>query len=157
MTVSSKICEACKAVNAIDVKYCSICGGANFELAKAESATDSSFESSPALNSAVDSQPHVNQRSLLILTIDHVPGREIAEVIGTVAGQGDAWFNTTFMRIEDARKKAMQDIRLKALAVEADAIIGLSINTAGVRGFWGIGALGQSAVVQVIGTAVKLK
>jgi len=33
----------------------------------------------------------------------------------------------------------------------------LTVNVSGIRGFWGISPLGQSAVVQATGTAVTLK
>jgi len=94
---------------------------------------------------------------ILLLTIDYIPGREIETALGTVLGHGDTWFGTTRDRVQQARDEAIDDLYKKAARVGADAVVGLTVNVSGVRGFWGIGTLGQSAVVQATGTAVKLK
>ena len=96
-------------------------------------------------------------KEVLLLSIDYVPGREIEEAIGTVLGHGDAWFGTTRDRVSQAREQAISDLRDKAVRLGADSVVGLTVTVAGVRGFFGIGTLGQSAVVQATGTAVKLK
>jgi len=92
-----------------------------------------------------------------LLNIEYVPGREIEVALGTVLGHGDAWFGTTRDRVKHARDEAVADLRMKALRLGADAIVGLTVTVSGERGFWGMPTIGQSAVVQVTGTAVKLK
>mgnify|MGYP000635580325 CR=1 FL=1 len=94
---------------------------------------------------------------LLLLNIEYVPGREIEVALGTVLGHGDAWSGTTRERVVRSRDEAIDDLRMKAFRLGADAVIGLTVTVSGIRGFWGLGTLGQSAVVQVTGTAVKLK
>jgi uncharacterized protein YbjQ (UPF0145 family) len=94
---------------------------------------------------------------ILLLSIDYVPGREIETALGTVLGHGDAWFGTTRDRVSQSRDEAIADLRNKAVRIGADAVVGLTVTVAGVRGFWGIGTLGQSAVVQATGTAVKFR
>jgi len=99
----------------------------------------------------------LTNRDMLLLSIDYVPGREIDHAIGVVLGHGDAWSGTSRNRVAQSRQEAISDIRAKALGVGADAVVGLTVTVSGIRGFWGIGTLGQSAVVQATGTAVKLK
>lgn len=99
----------------------------------------------------------VNATDIQILTIDYVPGREIDRALGTVLGQGDFWFSTSRDRVTAARKAALTGLRNNAMSAGADAVIGVSITVTGVKGFWGIPGVGQSAVVQAYGTAVKLK
>jgi len=107
-----------------------------------------------------DSKPEFGSASgsdFLLLSIDYVPGREIERAIGTVMGHGDAWFGTTRERVQQSRDEAIADLRKKAALLGADAVVGLTVHVSGIRGFWGISPLGQSAVVQATGTAVTLK
>ena len=99
----------------------------------------------------------VNALDIQILTIDHVPGREIDRALGVVLGQGDYWFGTARERVDAARKTALTALRNNAMSAGADAVIGVTITVTGVKGFWGIPGVGQSAVVQAYGTAVKFK
>lgn len=103
------------------------------------------------------SEVTAEQAKIQLLTIDYVPGSEIEYAIGAMLGHGDAWFGTTRERVAKSREEAIDDLRSKALRLGADAVIGLTVTVSGVRGFWGISPLGQSAVVQASGTAVKLK
>lgn len=98
-----------------------------------------------------------SNNELALLTIDYVPGREIEHALGTVLGHGDAFGGTSRNRVTDARNEAIADLRNKASRIGADAVVGLSVSVAGVRGFWGFSFFAQSAVVHATGTAVKLK
>jgi len=99
----------------------------------------------------------VDQSDIKLLTIDYVPGREIEHAFGAVLGHGDAWFGTTRERVAKSREEAISDLRSKAMRLGADAVVGLTVTVSGVKGFWGMPTIGQSAVVQASGTAVKLK
>jgi uncharacterized protein YbjQ (UPF0145 family) len=98
-----------------------------------------------------------SRNEILLVTIDHVPGREIEQAIGVVLGHGDTWFGTSSERVTASRTKAISDLRSKAAAAGADAVVGMVVTVSGVKGWWGTPAFGQSAVVQAYGTAVKLK
>jgi len=103
------------------------------------------------------SEPLNHASEVLLVNIDYVPGREIDKTLGTIVGHGDFWFGTAKERVDSARKKALADILEQARLLGADAIIGLDISVSGIRGFWGLSLTGQSAVVQAVGTAIKLK
>ncbi len=94
---------------------------------------------------------------LLLVTVDHVPGREIDHALGTVLGHGDTFFGTSRERVATSRDAALAEMRRNAKNEGADAVIGVTITVSGVKGFWGILGGGQSAVVHAYGTAVKLK
>ena len=99
----------------------------------------------------------MDSQDIQLLTIDYIPGREIDEALGTVLGSGNKWFGTSRERVDLARKEALASLRISANSAGADAVVGVTITVSGVKGFWGIPAIGQSAVVQAYGTAVKLK
>lgn len=105
----------------------------------------------------VKSESVNNSSKVLLLNIDFVPGREIDKTFGALVGYGDFWFGSTKMRVDSAREQAIDDILEQARLLGADAIIGLDISVSGIRGFWGLSLTGQSAVVQAVGTAIKLK
>jgi len=103
------------------------------------------------------SSQSVHQNEIILVTIDHVPGREISNAIGVVLGHGDSWFGTSSDRVSASRTMAISELRSKAAAAGADAVVGMVVTVSGVKGFWGFPGLGQSAAVQAYGTAVKLK
>jgi len=146
-----KECRSCNQTIHIGLVQCWSCNGREFsdihqlqKEAGVESDPESEFESASGSD-------------FLLLSIDYVPGREIELAMGTVLGHGDAWFGTTRERVQQSRDEAIADLRKKAALLGADAVVGLTVNVSGIRGFWGISPLGQSAVVQATGTAVTLK
>ncbi len=103
------------------------------------------------------SDEHMDAQDIQLLTIDFIPGREIDEALGTVLGSGDTWFGTSRERVDLARRTALSSLRASAHDAGADAVVGVTITVSGVKGFWGVPGVGQSAVVQAYGTAVTLK
>ena len=146
-----KECLSCNQAIHLGLVKCWNCGGRtfsdSFQVLK-EDGADSDSESEFG---------HASGNDFLLLSIDYVPGREIELAMGTVMGHGDAWFGTTRERVQQSRDQAIADLRKKATLLGADAVVGLTVQVSGIRGFWGIGTLGQSAVVQATGTAVTLK
>ena len=103
---------------------------------------------------------------MLLSTIDHVPGREIAQSLGLVTGSvvTSKHFGKDFMAgmktivggelkgytemLEDARRIAMERLIAQATALGADAVIGIRLTSSAV--------MQGAAEVTAYGTAVKL-
>lgn len=104
---------------------------------------------------------------MLIVTVDYVPGKEVAEVLGTVTGSVVSSKNMgkDFMAgvktlvggeikgytemLEDARRIAMERLESNANVMGADAVLGLRLTSSAV--------MQGAAEVTAYGTAVKLK
>ena len=103
---------------------------------------------------------------MLLSTIDHVPGREIAQSLGLVTGSVvmSKHFGKDFMAgmktivggelkgytemLEDARRIATERLIAQATALGADAVIGIRLTSSAV--------MQGAAEVTAYGTAVKL-
>ena len=103
---------------------------------------------------------------MLLSTIDHVPGKEIAQSLGLVTGSvvTSKHFGKDFMAgmktlvggeikgytemLEDARRIAMERMQAQAAALGADAIVGIRLTSSAV--------MSSAAEVTAYGTAVKL-
>ncbi|MBA4782236.1 MAG: YbjQ family protein [Rhizobiales bacterium] len=106
---------------------------------------------------------------MIISTTDQVPNREIAEIVGIVAGEavlGANIFRDFFAGIRDivggragsyqsvlrdARHHALDDMIAEAKALGADAIVGIDLDYE---------AIGQNSTILMVsanGTAVKLR
>jgi uncharacterized protein YbjQ (UPF0145 family) len=147
-----KMCSSCLALYEDDVEFCAVCISVNFK-----NIGDGALKDDRQYATAESSIPQSRSREIQILTIDHVPGQEIDQAIDSVVGHGVAWFGTSNSRVVNARENAMADLRKRAIAMNADAVVGVSLSISGIRGFWGFSLLAQSAVVHVTGTAVLLK
>ncbi len=104
---------------------------------------------------------------MLHLTIDYVPNREIAEVLGVVRGSSvrAKWFGADFLSglkntvggeltkymelLTEAREKSLTRMDEDAKELGADAVIGLRFMTSQITQ--------GAAEIFVFGTAVKLK
>ena len=103
---------------------------------------------------------------MLISTIDHVPGREIAQNLGLVTGSvvtskhvgkdlaaglktfvGGELKGYTEM-LDDARRIALQRLEANAAAIGADAIVGVLLTSSAI--------MQGAAEVTAYGTAVRL-
>ena len=102
-------------------------------------------------------------------TTHDIPGREVAEVLGVVAGEavlGANVFRDLFAGIRDfvggraggyqkvlrsGREHAMEDMVEEARDLGADAIVGVDID------YEAVGSNGSMLMVSVNGTAVKLR
>ena len=107
--------------------------------------------------------------TLPVTTTPDMPGREIAEVLGVVAGEavlGANVFRDLFAGIRDfvggraggyqkvlrdGRYHAMDDMIDEARSLGADAVVGVDID------YEAVGANGSMLMVSVNGTAVKLR
>lgn len=103
---------------------------------------------------------------MILSTIDHVPGREIAQHLGLVTGSvvTSKHFGKDFMAgmktlvggeikgytemLEDARKIALERLQAQALSLGADAVVGVRLTSSAV--------MQSAAEVTAYGTAVKL-
>ena len=103
---------------------------------------------------------------MLLSTIDHVPGREIAQYLGLVCGSvvSSKHLGKDFMAgmktlvggeirgytemLEDARRIALERLQAQAAALGADAIVGIRLTSSSV--------MQSAAEVTAYGTAVKL-
>lgn len=104
---------------------------------------------------------------MLLSTIDHVPGREIEQSLGLVTGSvvTSKHFGKDFMAgmktlvggeikgytqmLEDARRIAIERLQAQAVALGADAVIGVRLTSSAV--------MQGAAEVTAYGTAVKLR
>ncbi len=104
---------------------------------------------------------------MLMLTIDSVPGKEIAEVLGMATGSvvTSKHFGKDFMAgmktivggeikgytemLEDARRIATQRLEANAASMGADAVLGVRFTSSAV--------MASAAEVTMYGTAVKLR
>ena len=104
---------------------------------------------------------------MLLLTMNKVPGKEIEEVLGLVTGSvvSSKHFGKDFMAgmktlvggeikgytemLEDARNMALGRLEAQALALGADAVVGLRLTSSSV--------MQSAAEVTAYGTAVKLR
>ena len=104
---------------------------------------------------------------MLLLTIDHVPGREIEQSLGLVTGSvvTSKHFGKDFMAgmttlvggeikgytemLEDARRIAIERLQAQAAALGADAILGVRLTSSAV--------MSGAAEVTAYGSAVKLR
>lgn len=105
---------------------------------------------------------------MITTTTDTVPGREVTEIVGVVAGEAVLGANIVrdfFANIRDivggrsgayqkvladGRELAMRDMMEAAHDLGADAIVGVDID------YEGVGQSGGMLMVSVNGTAVKL-
>ncbi len=106
---------------------------------------------------------------MITTTTESVPGRDVTEILGVVAGEAvlganivrDFFANVrdivggrsgSYQKVlADGRDLAMNDMLEAALELGADAIIGVDID------YEGIGQSGGMLMVSVNGTAVKLR
>ena len=106
---------------------------------------------------------------MIISTTDAVPGAEVDEILGVVAGEavlGANVFRDIFASIRDfvggraggyqqvlrdGRLMALEDMEAEAYQMGADAIIGVDID------YEAIGQNGSMLMVSVNGTAVRLR
>ena len=104
---------------------------------------------------------------MLLLTIDYVPGREIAQSLGLVTGSvvSSKHLGKDFMAglktivggeirgytemLEDARSIALERLQTQAAAMGADAVVGIRLTSSAV--------MDSAAEVTAYGTAVKLR
>ena len=104
---------------------------------------------------------------MLLSTINKVPGKEIAEVLGLVTGSvvASKHFGKDFMAgmktivggeikgytemLEEARGMALGRLEAQAAALGADAVVGLRLTSSSV--------MQSAAEVTAYGTAVKLR
>ena len=103
---------------------------------------------------------------MLLSTIEHIPGRETAQVLGLVSGSvvSSKHLGKDFMAgmktlvggeirgytemLEDARRIALERIQAEAARLGADAIVGIRLTSSSV--------MQSAAEVTAYGTAVKL-
>ncbi|MEM8794902.1 MAG: heavy metal-binding domain-containing protein [Pseudomonadota bacterium] len=106
---------------------------------------------------------------MIVSTTDSVPGREVAQIVGVVAGEavlGANIFKDFFAGIRDivggragsyqkvlrdARHHALDDLVEEARALGADAVIGVDLD------YEAIGESSSILMVSANGTAVKLR
>ena len=82
-----KMCNGCKAVFEDEVEFCAVCISVNFK-----SIGDDAPKIDREYVAAESPSSQSQSRKIQILTIDHVPGREIDRAIDFVVGHGVAWF-----------------------------------------------------------------
>ena len=104
---------------------------------------------------------------MLLSTIDYIPGRETAQILGLVSGSvvSSKHLGKDFMAgmktlvggeirgytemLEDARRIALERIQAEAARLGADAIVGIRLTSSSV--------MQSAAEVTAYGTAVKLR
>ena len=104
---------------------------------------------------------------MLLSTIEHIPGRETAQILGLVSGSvvSSKHLGKDFMAgmktlvggeirgytemLEDARRIALERIQAQAAAMGADAVVGIRLTSSSV--------MQSAAEVTAYGTAVKLR
>ena len=104
---------------------------------------------------------------MLLSTIEHIPGRETAQILGLVSGSvvSSKHLGKDFMAgmktlvggeikgytemLEDARRIALERIQSQAAAMGADAVVGIRLTSSSV--------MQSAAEVTAYGTAVKLR
>jgi uncharacterized protein YbjQ (UPF0145 family) len=93
-------------------------------------------------------------KKIKLSTTNEVSGRQILDYLGLVFGAGNAaWtVETTSGRANTALAKAEDQIRMQAVRLGADAVVGVtfSMDSSG-------SALNRSQAITLLGTAVKLK
>lgn len=92
----------------------------------------------------------------IMVTGDVIPGYQIANVLGLVAGIGHpsdpVLLEKSATRSDWSMREAQKDMRERAIAMGADAVVGVRHAV-----YSGSGRVGQAVGVQLLGTAVTLE
>jgi uncharacterized protein YbjQ (UPF0145 family) len=92
---------------------------------------------------------------ILLTTMEAVEGQRVTMVFGLVAGIGHPWapvMGSTESRSSEALSDAQVDMRQRAKAMGANAVLGIKL-----AAYSGSGRVSQAVGVQLLGTAVTLE
>lgn len=88
-------------------------------------------------------------------TMEAIDGQRVTTVFGLVAGIGHPWapvMGSTESRSDEALSDAQRDMRERARAMGANAVLGVRLAV-----YSGSGRVSQAVGVQLLGTAVTLE